>query len=911
MAHHFNLVPNEEPSVLHGLLEIPELVSDPKSIWQPFQQASNLFHFDFTVTEKKWEPLPELRAEFLALDSQNEPFPELDSLVDSTSLLDTEESIPNGEQIQHNEISGDLWSMKEVASIATEFQLVNWDTFLDPKDEKARSAYLSEAGPAVFDAVLTTEAQCTNTILATVVGQHGDFLRSLFELGLGRESLLYQYDDTLSSFISATGNFGLSGISFELRGAVLQNVLQMGNCVRGLQAFVAEPKFNPLSVALGSAVSTIFYAMEFELQASKTNIQSILQIEDIFSRPKCLVHTLQNLVKIVRTTECAKDSIIKLMHESERLCSQYVWQAPLLHNILGRVSAPWISAVETEAGLRKLPPCSEAGTLLSADSSKNQQRLGDRDGETALTQIEEVATDSRRCLDILQAQQADHPLLKPSTGSPSGLAWQVSWEGIAHVQMKANEYEKALQKAVIEYSCGNSTEAHHSGDTAADHASPDEDNVPLLIDLDTPDVLNRCLGEDPSSTESSLSQLASMALTADDQLLEASGQADLSPPLSHSFSLSLLPLLNSQSRLLSFSTLNLLFTTYSLGTHLSVQHRFQLLTDGPFASRLSRALFDPDQSTGEGRRTSDGATGLRLQARHSWPPASSELRLVLMGILSESYHPAVDPRGYNGDDLPGNLSFAIRDLSAEELDKCRDASNIEALDFLRLQYKPPPVLDIVITQSSLKKYDKVFKYMLRLLRMQAVAQSLLRDATGRNGRLDRHSQRYRIEIHRFIFTLAEYSSSDIIGVEWSRFQKHIENIEGAIMRGDYEGTLAMAGSLSRLEQAHEHVLDRIIRALFLSRRHTQAKEVMESIFGLILRVAAIIKQTHDQGRTEGIQETHAKFRKQVGKLVHYLRSQGSGVTARTHTWEQHGMSAEDEAPFEHLLIKLDMFGHYT
>ena len=124
-----------------------------------------------------------------------------------------------------------------------------------------------------------------------------------------------------------------------------------------------------------------------------------------------------------------------------------------------------------------------------------------------------------------------------------------------------------------------------------------------------------------------------------------------------------------------------------------------------------------DQSSSEGRRKSQGKTGLRLQNRDAWPPTTSELRLVLTGILSESFasdsyaarqrtaSPEAQDRGFSEA-----MSFAIRDLSDLELEKCRDADSIYALDFLRLQYKPPSaLLDTILTLASQKKYDLIFK----------------------------------------------------------------------------------------------------------------------------------------------------------------------------------------------------------
>jgi Gamma tubulin complex component C-terminal/Gamma tubulin complex component N-terminal len=910
MARSITLIPNQEPFILDGLLEIPDLVSEPRSIWQPFQQASNLHALELALIEKKEEPLPELHGGFFASNSGDDKSIGLDSFAGSTSSSEIGEAAVDDGLARDVDKYDDVWSWEDVIDGNREYKLVNWDAFMNPRAEKPRSAYLSEAGPTVFDAVLSIDASYAGTELPKAVAQHEDFLRSLFELGMGRNSLLYHYDQVLGKFVPATENYGLSSISFEIQRDVLQDVLQMGNYMRQLEAFVGEAKTNALSIALSSAISAVLYAVKVKLQTSKGKIQSILQVKELFSRSMCLLQSLQHLIKISTTTNSSGDIIIKLTDESEKQSSHHTWLAPLLHEILTRVSAPWISAIEAKVGLRPDATASDVETAVLSESTDAQEQTSDSSPETRLTPIVQLVTESKCCLDILRAQQPDHPVPNSSSKSSSPLSWQVSWEAISRIQMQANEYEQALLSAVLKYSRGAPIKVHHPTDTANDDALLNNEDAPVLTNLDAPNVLDRDLGGHPSLIESRLFQRTTAILTANTESPDSLAQSELRPLLSQSLSLSLTPFLNAQSRLLSFSTLHLIFKTHSLRNHLSVQHRFQLLTDGSFASRLSRALFDPDQSTGEGRRRTEGTAGLRLQARGTWPPASSELRLVLIGILSESYQ-LDDSRGSSSDDLPGDLSFAIRDLSAEELERCRDVSRVEALDFLRLQYKAPAVLDSVITKSSLKKYDKIFKFMLRLLRMQAVARSLLRDVAGRNGRVDNRSQRFRIHIQQFIGTLGAYSNTNAIGGGWSRFQKHLKNTEAAIDSGDYEGTIAIAGSLSRLGRLHEGILDGIITALFLSRRQAQARDVIDSIFGLILQFAATSRRTTDEEQTNSVREMYTEFKRQVGRLMRYLSGQDSASLPRPDRSDDNGLHTDSEPPFEHLLLALDTFGYFT
>jgi hypothetical protein len=896
---------NDDPFIDNGLLCIPDLAGEPEFRWHPFQKASNFFELDNEPAWRKQDALPELRSDFFALDSQKESFPELEPSLESTSASENGEAVLSEKPAQEDEAGNDVWSWNEVIIGAVENKLATWESFLKPQAEEPRSAYLSEAGPVCFDAFITKDVSNKTIQTPKFLAKQDEFLRSIFELAIGRDSLFYRYDQTTSNFIQTTQELGLLGVSSEALEKAVKDAMDMGKGTRKLESFITEPKTTPLMIALSSALSDVLYAMKTQLDAWKRGVQSMLQFEQIIYRPHSLVRSLVQLIETSTSiNHSPRDAIVQLMLESDNLAACNPWQSRLLRKLLGRFLAPLMSAIEAEVGLLSAHSTIEIRDLLSLDSKEDGlETSGAQD--RILTAVEELVQESRSNLDILQYQQASHPALTSMRNSSSDLSFETSWEGILRIQKQAQEYENSLKKAILEYSQGSTLEVRDAKQPETADATPLGEDELILIDLDAPTALDKTLGGSHRILDSSLSEATIAALRFPSPV----HQVDLEPPLSQCVELSCVPLLAAQSRLLSFSTLHLLFTTHSLRTHLSLQHRFQLLSDGLFASRLSRALFDPDQSTGEGRRKAEGTTGLRLQARDTWPPASSELRLVLMGILNESYQGGTNATDSVNDDLPGNLSFAIRDLSPEELEKCRDADSLEALDFLRLQYKPPAVLDRVITQSSLKKYDRIFKQMLRLLRMQAVAQSLLRDVAGAHSKIDQRTQRFRKDIQHFISTLAAYSSDDAVCVEWSRFKKLLEATEDAITRSDYGGTIAKAGSLSRLARIHEEVLDRIIRALFLDRRQAQVREVMNDIFGLILRLAGMVRMGSSDDDTEDMRNMHMEFKKQVGRVVRYLRSQGNASTEARHDTEAEGFIGEP--PFEHLLVKLDMYGYYA
>jgi hypothetical protein len=401
------------------------------------------------------------------------------------------------------------------------------------------------------------------------------------------------------------------------------------------------------------------------------------------------------------------------------------------------------------------------------------------------------------------------------------------------------------------------------------------------------------------------------------------------PELSSALYLSLAPVITSQAQLIDFSYLHHLFKEHNVRHHLDLQWRFQLLGDGSFASRLTHSLFDPEMESGERKKgvvRSGVHTGLRLGSRDAWPPASSELRLVLIGLLGDCYFSEEDPENSEKTDkkpdneLPGGLSFAIRELTDEEIERCRDPNAIEALDFLRLQYKPPEALEALITAKSLKRYDRLFKHLLRLLRMVSVVKGLVRDSTNRgsmSGDVRNVFQKFRIDAQHFVLAISDYCFHVGIGSIWDQFQKTLTRIERCLDRGDIDGTIEVAHSVPRLRDFHENILDQMLFAFFLSKRHAQAAKLLDSIFGTILAFSPLSKADGLSGlrhESEGtVLHLYSTFRKQTSAFVGYLRALDTGKASSKSMGKSESLlssRADTTSVFEHLRVRLDVRDYY-
>ena len=548
-----------------------------------------------------------------------------------------------------------------------------------------------------------------------------------------------------------------------------------------------------------------------------------------------------------------------------------------------------------------------------------------------------------KSLRFLRDHHADHPLARQhiiESANPPLLQWSFSWQDIMQVEAKALQYEKDLVGAIQKYSDHPSAvklAIHERTSNELDFdfeflGKPEEDmqaHVLASIDLfnsipatnTLPDPLTQGLGK----------YLTSRSLSDDSESIFA-------PPISLVPVLSFNPIIAAQARVINGTCMRIFFNSHNLREHLTLQRSFHLLGNGVFSSRLAHALFDPDLETAERHRgvaRSGGIMGLRLGGRDNWPPAGSELRLALMGILTESYsstqtlNKSYTRSNQEQASLPGDLSFAVRDMTEAEIEKCMNPDSVEALDFLRLTYKPPPPLEAVITPIILFKYDQLFKLLLRLIRTLYVVNALFRDGSDREfyerGN-ETTTQRFRIEAHHFISSLAGYFFDTGIEATWRIFDRKLDQIEQRISTDDDNITLGQNEGIDKLRDYHERVLDRIMFALFLRKRQAPVLNLLEEIFTIILKFAkhsraralGLKKQI---GEDDEIKEVYSKFRKKIGVFITvckglsdkkgYGEKKGSDNRKTDQESLFDGDDLAEENTVSQLLTRLEMSNYYS
>ncbi|TID26328.1 L-arabinitol 4-dehydrogenase [Venturia nashicola] len=832
-------------------------------LWQPssfFEKSPSRSHLFSTTLDAS---LAKLENPYFSdtLDPDSLKLPDLDNFhygpLSDLSLPDGS-TLSSESEPAHEVQRDDIWQIAvETGPLEKDIKYYTWEAFQHQDYKEPCSAYVSEAGPRTFDAALQLQAEKKESISTPNVIQSDSFLQSLFALGLGRSSVLFTYDGKLKSFTPVFDPSTTTGLSQETSKSLVDEISACGNGIRHLKDFVERTygtgKAFSAKIALANTVDTTLSALEVHLSERLPHTRSLLQLQEVFSRPSRVVSEIEDVVEFMASAR-SNEAMASLIFERCQRCEQEPeWLRSVLSQFLARVSKPWLESAEEWLGVR------DASVTKSAHEEEAFSFV--RKEETEITRGAELDHVYRpeampslmspedgqrlfevgRSLRILRVHHPEHPLSHaglPVQAPP--LTWAFDWCEMNSIVDKAKAYEQALAEAVREYGTPDAKPLRQSRklqvqDTGAG-ASSDAFAFPGLEMFNTPAPI--------ASLPDELMEIIATSIVSKPVEL-ASDMVDFSPPISLAPVLSFNPLLAAQSRLVNAASLRLFFRSHHLRTHLDLQRSFHLLGDGVFIYRLTAALFDPNLSTTErqlGVMRSGTGMGLRLGARGTWPPASSELRLALMGILTDCYQDGRAPDDLttrktelsgSKSDLPGSLSFAIRHLDEKEAEKILDPDSLHALDFLRLQYYAPSPLGAVLTPMTLDKYDDIFKFLLRLSRLVYVVGHLPKNFKYPQQR------RFRMQVTHFVTTCAAYFFDTGVGETWDVFAGYLNNLEQRLNQEDEARELGtrVTESLDDLREQHEICLDRMAFALLLRHRQRKVLALLEDIFGVILEFA--------------------------------------------------------------------------
>ncbi|KIK67495.1 hypothetical protein GYMLUDRAFT_37627 [Collybiopsis luxurians FD-317 M1] len=421
----------------------------------------------------------------------------------------------------------------------------------------------------------------------------------------------------------------------------------------------------------------------------------------------------------------------------------------------------------------------------------------------------------------------------------------------------------------------------------------------------------------------------------------------MAPTLAHLTSLVVKPLL-SHATTLSNTLLSLFLTLpppLDIHSHLHLLRSYMLLMSPSFRTRLSAALFsdtgDFDADVKSSHRLSLGrgsqpaelrrqtwAVGLApaLLQKATWPPMDTDLSFFLRTVILDSFEvdSNEETRRSRAEEIENRLGFAVRDLSTEPgQDAWMNPLHIEALDFLYMDYKPPQPVDVIITPDILSKYQRVFTFLLRLLRVQHAIHAAFRMSNSADpwvfGTLVSARKmllHFRFIAQSFLTNLAEYVYDTAIAGNLDPFIARLQQPEEFAKRHNdgYSDVFSLA-------QAHSDVMDAILTACLLRTAQKSAGGALRDVMELVLDFAVLIGELY-RGRLEEYQaapvleKLYSQFLKKMRNLIKILNATvDKNASLRALLEVPYSVGVQERKSIggiealSHLLIRLDL-GEY-
>ncbi|XP_061891480.1 gamma-tubulin complex component 6-like isoform X1 [Entelurus aequoreus] len=274
------------------------------------------------------------------------------------------------------------------------------------------------------------------------------------------------------------------------------------------------------------------------------------------------------------------------------------------------------------------------------------------------------------------------------------------------------------------------------------------------------------------------------------------------------------------------------FVELGVERHFEALRHFLLMEDGEFAQSLSDRLFE---------KLGSGQT-----------PGELLTPLVLNSILNKALQYS------QNRDTPhaANFTFALRFLP----DTFRPHAP-DSLNCLELRYKVDWPLNIIITDSCLNQYNRLFSFQLQLKHMvwslrdvwfHLKRTALVKDA-GRSVQF-RQLQLYRHEMQHFVKVIQGYIANQILQVSWSEFT----------------AKMATACDLDAIHRTHADYLNRAIFRALLTKKAAPVMNIIHSIFSFILKFRAqLIAQPWSSQQGEAVHPSFIAMQQSYNTFKYY------------------------------------------
>ncbi|XP_073687623.1 gamma-tubulin complex component 6 [Garra rufa] len=276
------------------------------------------------------------------------------------------------------------------------------------------------------------------------------------------------------------------------------------------------------------------------------------------------------------------------------------------------------------------------------------------------------------------------------------------------------------------------------------------------------------------------------------------------------------------------------FVELGVEKHFETLRHFLLMEDGEFALSLSDQLFE---------KLGSGQT-----------PGELLTPLVLNSILNKALQYSV----HGDSELAAHFTFALRYLPEIFHPHAPDSLNC-----LELRYKVDWPVNIVITDSCLNKYNRLFSFLLQLKHMVwslrdvwfHLKRTALVKGAGRSTQFHQ-LQLYRHEMQHFVKVIQGYIANQILQVSWSEFTHK----------------LSSANDLDAIHRTHAEYLNRAIFRGLLTEKAAPVMNIIHSIFSLILKFRGqLIAQPWELQQGEPVHPSFIAMQQSYNTFKYYSR----------------------------------------
>ncbi|XP_043083695.1 gamma-tubulin complex component 6 [Puntigrus tetrazona] len=276
------------------------------------------------------------------------------------------------------------------------------------------------------------------------------------------------------------------------------------------------------------------------------------------------------------------------------------------------------------------------------------------------------------------------------------------------------------------------------------------------------------------------------------------------------------------------------FVELGVEKHFETLRHFLLMEDGEFALSLSDQLFE---------KLGSGQT-----------PGELLTPLVLNSILNKALQYSI----HGDSELAAHFTFALRYLPEIFHPHAPDSLNC-----LELRYKVDWPVNIVITDSCLNKYNRLFSFLLQLKHMVwslrdvwfHLKRTALVKGAGRSAQFHQ-LQLYRHEMQHFVKVIQGYIANQILQVSWSEFTHK----------------LSSANDLDAIHRTHAEYLNRAIFRGLLTEKAAPVMNIIHSIFSLILKFCGqLIAQPWELQQGEPVHPSFIAMQQSYNTFKYYSR----------------------------------------